>query len=241
MVRLGINIDHIATLRNARGENFPSVVEAALVAETNGADLITVHLREDRRHIKDIDVINLKNTIKTELNLEMALTQEMINFALEIKPDFVCIVPENRQELTTEGGLDVLANFDALGNAIEILKSQNILTSLFVDANSDQITAASDLGAYSIEIHTGHYGASKKPYLQNECYYRIKDMCELAHSLELAVNAGHGLNYHNVKPIANLPQMNELNIGFAIIANSLFWGMPTAVAKMKQLICEKQF
>ncbi|MEN9391091.1 MAG: hypothetical protein RL017_388, partial [Pseudomonadota bacterium] len=234
-------IDHIATIRNARGENFPSVVEAALVAETNGADLITVHLREDRRHIKDADVINLRNNIKTELNLEMALTQEMIDFALEIKPNFVCIVPEKRQELTTEGGLNVLANFDALGNAIEILKAHNILTSLFVDANSDQITAASDLGAYSIEIHTGKYANCKKPYLQNDVYYQIKDMCELANSLELVVNAGHGLTYHNVKPIANIPQMNELNIGFAIIANSIFWGLPKAVAKMKQLICEKQF
>lgn len=240
MIRLGVNIDHIATVRNARGEEFPSVIEAGLIAESNGADLITVHLREDRRHIKDNDVILLRQTLKTELNLEMAATQEMLDFALEVRPDYVCLVPEKREELTTEGGLNVLGNFDQIGSIIETLQSNGILVSLFVDPDIEQITAASDVNAYAIEIHTGKYALSKKAYYNNDEYYKIKDMCELADSLELVVNAGHGLNYHNVKPIAKLPQMHELNIGFAIISQSLFWGLPKAISTMKQLMLEER-
>ena len=240
MIRLGVNIDHVATLRNARGEAFPSVVEAGLVAETNGADLITVHLREDRRHIKDNDVILLRQTLKSELNLEMAVTPQMIDLALEIQPDFICLVPEKRQELTTEGGLNVLDNLNQIADAISLLHTKGVLVSLFVDADAEQITAASDINADAIEIHTGKYATSKRVYTANDDYYKVKDMCELADSLELTVNAGHGLNYNNVKPIARIPQIHELNIGFAIIAQSLFWGLPKAVATMKKLMLEER-
>ncbi|MCE2705811.1 MAG: pyridoxine 5'-phosphate synthase [Proteobacteria bacterium] len=236
MIRLGVNIDHIATIRNARGEPFPSVIEAALVAETNGADLITVHLREDRRHIKDDDVFLLRQTLKTQLNLEMAATQEMLEIALEVRPDFVCLVPEKRQELTTEGGLDVINNFNHIANIIKTLHDNKIWTSIFIDPDSTQITAAREANAYAIEIHTGKYAQAKNNYSSTEEFFRIKDMAELADSLELIVNAGHGLNYHNVQPIARLPQMHELNIGYAIIAQSVFAGLPNAVSKMKQLM-----
>lgn len=240
MIRLGVNIDHIATIRNARGEPFPSIVEAGLIAETHGADLITVHLREDRRHIKDDDVILLRQTLKTQLNLEMAATQEMLNIALEVRPDFVCLVPEKRQELTTEGGLDVIKNFNHMSNMIKILHENNIWVSLFIDPDSEQIMAAREANAYAIEIHTGKYAATKNNYVNNEEYYRIKDIAEFADSLELVVNAGHGLNYHNVKPIAKLPQIHELNIGFAIIAQSVFIGLAQAVSDMKQLMLSQR-
>lgn len=240
MIRLGVNIDHIATIRNARGELFPSVVEAGLVAETHGADLITVHLREDRRHIKDDDVILLRQTLKTQLNLEMAATQEMLDIALEVRPDFVCLVPEKRQELTTEGGLDVIKNFNHIANMIKVLHENKIWVSLFVDPDSEQITAAREANAYAIEIHTGKYAEAKDNYFSTEEFYRIKDMAEFADSLELIVNAGHGLNYHNVKPIARLPEMHELNIGFAIIAQSLFIGLPQAVQQMKKLMLDER-
>lgn len=240
MIRLGVNIDHIATLRNARGEAFPSVIEAGLIAETNGADLITVHLREDRRHIKDNDVILLRQTLKTELNLEMAATNEMLEFALQVRPDFVCLVPEKREELTTEGGLDVLGNLESIANMVTTLQSNGISTSLFIDADEQQITAASDLGAHAIEIHTGAYAALKNNFICSEEFYKIKDMAEYASSIGLIVNAGHGINYQNVKPIARIPQINELNIGYVIIANSIFWGLPKAVSTMKQLMQEER-
>lgn len=240
MIRLGINIDHVATLRNARGEVFPSVIEAGLVAETHGADLITVHLREDRRHIKDDDVILLRQILKTQLNLEMAATQEMVEFALEVRPDFVCLVPEKRQELTTEGGLNVVQNVNGLSEIVSLLQKNGILVSLFVDPDTDQISASRETNAYAIEIHTGKYAAAKSAMQLNNEFYRIKDMCELADSLELTVNAGHGLTYHNVKPIARLPQINELNIGYAIIAQSLFWGLPHAVSEMKRIMHEER-
>jgi len=236
MIRLGVNIDHIATLRNARGEPFPSVIEAALVAETHGADLITVHLREDRRHIKDDDVFLLRQTLKTELNLEMAATNEMLDIALEVRPHYVCLVPEKREELTTEGGLDVVKNFQHISNIIRTLHENRIWTSLFIDADAEQITAAREANAYAIEIHTGKYAAPKANYASCEEFYQIKAMAELADSLELVVNAGHGLNYHNVTPIAQITQMHELNIGFAIIAQSVFCGLGNAVAKMKELM-----
>jgi len=238
MIRLGVNIDHIATLRNARGEAFPSVIEAGLIAETNGADLITVHLREDRRHIKDNDVILLRQTLKTQLNLEMAATDEMVNFALKVKPDFVCLVPEKRQELTTEGGLNVIANLENLKEIIAKLKDQSILTSLFIDASKEQIDAAIEARAYAIEIHTGEYARLKDNYLASDEFKRIKDMAKYARSLGLVVNAGHGLNYHNVQPIAGLPEIHELNIGFAIISQSIFFGLPKAIQDMKELMLQ---
>lgn len=240
MTRLGINIDHVATLRNARGEVFPSVIEAALVAETHGADLITVHLREDRRHIKDDDVILLRQTIKTQLNLEMAANAAMVEFALEVKPDYVCLVPEKRKELTTEGGLNVVSHFDEINDIIKTLHKNEILVSLFVDPDTEQITAAREANAYAIEIHTGKYAAIKADPQFSDEFYRIKDMAELADSLELVVNAGHGLNYHNVKPIAHLPQIHELNIGFAIIAQSIMWGLPKAISHMKYLMIKER-
>ena len=236
MVRLGVNIDHVATLRNARGECFPSVVEAALIAETNGADLITVHLREDRRHIQDNDVRLLKQSIKTQLNLEMAVTNDMLDFALEVCPEFVCLVPEKRQELTTEGGLNILSNTNEIARMVNVLNTSGILTSLFIEPSSEQVKEAANIGAYAIEIHTGKYAKSKSTYYSNDEYYKIKEMSELAHSLGLKVNAGHGLNYHNVMPIARLKHMHELNIGFAIISQSLFCGLPNAILQMKQLI-----
>lgn len=238
MIRLGVNIDHVATLRNARGEAFPSVIEAGLIAETNGADLITVHLREDRRHIKDDDVILLRQTLKTELNLEMAVTDEMIDFALEVRPDYVCLVPEKRQELTTEGGLNILGNLDHIAAAIDTLQKNDILVSLFIDADEEQITTANEIGSHAIEIHTGRYALLKRDYMISDEFHKIKNMCEYADSLGLIVNAGHGLNYHNVQAIAAIPEIHELNIGFVIIAQSVFCGLPDAVRKMKQLMIE---
>ncbi len=238
MTRLGVNIDHIATIRNARGEVFPSVIEAALIAESNGADLITAHLREDRRHIKDKDLLLLREVIKTELNMEMAATTAMLNIALQIKPDFVCLVPEKREELTTEGGLDVIKNFDNVALMVDKLQSNHIKVSLFIDANEQQISYAQKTNAYAIEIHTGKYAKSKDNYYTQPEYLQIKNMVEYAHSLNLTVNAGHGLNYHNVAPIAQLPHIHELNIGFAIIAQSVFYGLPSAVSQMKNLIAK---
>ena len=236
MIRLGVNIDHIATIRNARGEVFPSVIEAGLIAESNGADLITVHLREDRRHIKDNDVILLRQTLKTQLNLEMALTNEMVDFALQIRPDFVCLVPEKRQELTTEGGLNVVDNFHNIYEAVSTLQDSGIRTSLFIDASKDQITAARDANAYAIEIHTGKYAMIKDSHLSDPEFEKIKIMAQYADELDLIVNAGHGLHYHNVQAIAAIPYIHELNIGFAIIAQSVFHGLGNSIAEMKRLM-----
>lgn len=241
MIRLGVNIDHIATIRNARGESFPSVVEAGLVAETSGADLITVHLREDRRHIKDEDVMFLRKALKTELNLEMAATKNMLDFALKVHPDYVCLVPEKRQELTTEGGLDVINNYENIAEIVKILSKNNILVSIFVDSDIKQITACREINSYAIEIHTGRYANEKGNWDNSQEFYKIRDMAEFADSLGLVVNAGHGLNYHNVKPIARIPQIRELNIGFSIIAQSVFWGLPKAVAEMKRLMLEEEY
>jgi pyridoxine 5-phosphate synthase len=240
MIRLGVNIDHIATVRNARNERFPSVVEAGLIAETHGADLITVHLREDRRHIKDQDVILLRQTLKTQLNLEMAATPEMLDFALDIRPNFVCLVPEKRQELTTEGGLNVIDNFNYISEMVNVLHENKIWVSLFVDPDSEQITAAREANAAAIEIHTGKYASAAQLGDNSDEFYRIKDMCEFADSLDLTVNAGHGLDYHNVKPIAAIPQIKELNIGYAIIAKSIFTGLPHAVKEMKDLMLDSR-
>lgn len=235
---LGVNIDHIATLRNARGTNYPDPVHAADVAERAGADGITVHLREDRRHIKDRDVRILAQTINTRLNLEMAVTDEMLAIAEEVKPMFCCLVPEKREELTTEGGLDVAGNLAVMKQACERLAAANILVSLFIDADKQQIDAAVECGAPYIEIHTGQYAEATSEAELEEELARLVEGIEYADKRGLKVNAGHGLHYHNVKPIAAIPQLIELNIGHAIIARAAFDGLATAVADMRKLMLE---
>ncbi|WP_312179981.1 pyridoxine 5'-phosphate synthase [Pantoea sp. CTOTU46764] len=235
---LGVNIDHIATVRNARGTNYPDPVQAAFVAEQAGADGITVHLREDRRHITDRDVRILRDTIQTRMNLEMAVTDEMIDIACEIKPQFVCLVPEKRQEVTTEGGLDVAGQQDKINAAVRLLSDAGILVSLFIDADHRQIEAAVASGAPYIEIHTGAYAEAPEGLARQAELSRIRKAATFAASLGLKVNAGHGLTYHNVQPIAELPEMHELNIGHAIIGRALFSGLADAVSEMKQLMRE---
>ncbi|HBZ17376.1 MAG TPA: pyridoxine 5'-phosphate synthase [Pantoea sp.] len=235
---LGVNIDHIATVRNARGTNYPDPVQAAFVAEQAGADGITVHLREDRRHITDRDVRILRDTIQTRMNLEMAVTDEMIDIACEIKPHFVCLVPEKRQEVTTEGGLDVAGQQDKINAAVRLLSEAGILVSLFIDADHRQIEAAVTSGAPYIEIHTGAYAEAPEGLERQAELSRIRKAATFAASLGLKVNAGHGLTYHNVQPIAELPEMHELNIGHAIIGRALFSGLADAVTEMKQLMRE---
>ncbi len=235
---LGVNIDHIATLRNARGTQYPDPVHAADIAERAGADGITVHLREDRRHIKDRDVKLLRQTINTRLNLEMAVTDEMLAIAIDTQPEFCCLVPEKRQELTTEGGLDVVGNLSKVKEACQRLAQHNILVSLFIDAQEQQIEAAVECGAPYIEIHTGQYAEAKNEAEQEQHLGVLKHGIEYASSLGLKVNAGHGLHYHNVKPVAAIEQIIELNIGHAIIARAAFDGLATAVADMKRLMLE---
>jgi pyridoxine 5-phosphate synthase len=235
---LGVNIDHIATVRNARGTNYPDPVQAAFVSEQAGADGITVHLREDRRHITDRDVRILRDTIQTRMNLEMAVTDEMVGIACDIKPHFVCLVPEKRQEVTTEGGLDVAGQQDKINAAVKILSEAGILVSLFIDADHRQIEAAVASGAPYIEIHTGAYAEAPEGLEREAELSRIRKAATFAASLGLKVNAGHGLTYHNVQPIAELPEMHELNIGHAIIGRALFSGLAEAVSDMKQLMRE---
>lgn len=237
-ILLGVNIDHIATLRNARGTNYPNPVHAADVAERAGADGITVHLREDRRHIKDDDVFLLKQTINTRLNLEMAVTDEMLSIAAKVLPEFCCLVPEKREELTTEGGLDVAGNFDKIKEACTRLSEQGTLTSLFIDADERQIEAAVDAGAPFIEIHTGQYAEAPHEFAAHEELENLVHGIQYAHKLGLKVNAGHGLHYHNVKPIAAIPELIELNIGHAIIASAAFDGLEKAVRDMRALMQE---
>ena len=237
-ILLGVNIDHIATLRNARGTRYPDPVHAADIAERAGADGITVHLREDRRHIKDRDVRLLSETINTRLNLEMAVTEEMLDIALEIKPAFCCLVPEKREELTTEGGLDVAGNKDNVKRACERLAKAGIQVSLFIDAEEKQIDAALECGAPYIEIHTGQYAEASSEEQQETELQRLKSGIEYAAQKGLKVNAGHGLHYHNVKPIAAIPELVELNIGHAIIARAAFDGLEKAVADMRILMQE---
>ncbi|HHQ6569793.1 TPA: pyridoxine 5'-phosphate synthase [Serratia fonticola] len=235
---LGVNIDHIATLRNARGTNYPDPVQAAFIAEQAGADGITVHLREDRRHITDRDVHILRQTIQTRMNLEMAVTDEMLDIAIELKPQFCCLVPEKRQEVTTEGGLDVAGQQDKMAVAVERLAQAGILVSLFIDADHRQIDAAVAVGAPYIEIHTGAYAEAQGDLAIQAELKRIAKAATYAASKGLKVNAGHGLTYHNVQPIAALPEMYELNIGHAIIGQAVMSGLPAAVADMKLLMRE---
>lgn len=238
MIKLGVNIDHVATIRQARDTRYPSVVQAALRAEESGADSITLHLREDRRHIQDADVFALRGLLQTKMNLEMAVTQEMIAIALEVKPQDVCLVPEKREERTTEGGLDVIANFDAVKDACDRLGRAGIRVSLFIGPDIKQIDAAQQAGAPVIEIHTGAFADSGEGKQKKDELMRIVTAVAHGVNLGLAVNAGHGLNYHNVKDIAAIPGIEELNIGHAIIAHALFVGWDNAVREMKQLMLD---
>jgi len=237
-ILLGVNIDHIATLRQARGTSYPDPVHAAAVAEHAGAEGITVHLREDRRHIIDRDIYLLAKTLKTRMNFEMAVTDEMLDIACEVKPTYVCLVPEKREELTTEGGLDVAGQMGKVGAAVQRLDEVGIKVSLFIDADKIQIDAAVEVGAPLIEIHTGCYADAKNEAEEAKELARITEMAKYAHSKGLVVNAGHGLHYHNVKPIAAIPELYELNIGHAIIARAAIDGLATAVRDMKQLMNE---
>ncbi|WP_286262535.1 pyridoxine 5'-phosphate synthase [Thalassotalea atypica] len=237
-IYLGVNVDHIATLRQARGTNYPDPVHAASVAEHAGADGITVHLREDRRHIQDRDIYVLKETLKTRMNFEMAVTDEMLDIACDVKPEFVCLVPEKREELTTEGGLDVVGQLDKITQAVARLSEQAIKTSLFIDADKAQIEAAVATKAPYIEIHTGHYADATTEAAQEKELARLIEGIKFADSLGLRVNAGHGLHYFNVKPIAAIEEVIELNIGHAIIARAAIDGLDKAVRDMKQLMTE---
>ncbi len=232
---LGVNIDHVATIRQARGASYPSVLEAARVAENAGADAITVHLREDRRHIQDQEVEALCQQVRTRVNLEMAVTDEMLVIAELNRPADVCLVPEKREELTTEGGLDVLSHFDAIKYACKHLGSAGIRVSLFIDPDIAQLDAARGCGAPVIELHTGSYADADKADVESE-YQRIVSAAEHGESIGLQVNAGHGLHYQNVQPIVRIPQLVELNIGHSIVAQALFVGLDKAVKDMLLLM-----
>ncbi len=235
-ILLGVNIDHIATLRQARGTRYPDPVQAAIEAEEAGADGITLHLRKDRRHIQDRDVIMIKDVLQTRMNLEMEATQEMIAFARKVKPEHCCLVPENRQELTTEGGLDVVTQELKISSACEQLSGENIEVSLFIDPEPEQIDAAVRCKAPVIELHTGRYAdATGNPEKMQELR-RIVDAVAYAQEQGLIVNAGHGLFYHNVEAIAAIPGINELNIGHGIVARAVFTGFKQAIIEMKGLI-----
>jgi len=235
---LGVNIDHVATLRQSRGTRYPEPIQAALAAEQAGADSITLHLREDRRHIQDRDVEMLITILQTRMNLEMAVTEEMLAIAERIKPADCCLVPERREELTTEGGLDVAGQKTRITEACERLAQAGVRVSLFIDADPEQVIAAAECGAPVIELHTGHYADAGSNNEQQKELNRIAQAVELGLESRLQVNAGHGLHYHNVQAIAAMPGVRELNIGHAIIARSLFTGLPEAVAEMKRLMIE---
>lgn len=236
-ITLGVNIDHVATIRQARGTRYPDPVYAAQIAEQSGADSITLHLREDRRHIQERDALLLKQVVQTKLNLEIAIVDEMLDFACELKPEDVCLVPEKREELTTEGGLDVVGQLAQVRLACDRLAQAGARVSPFIDANLEQIDAVIECGAPCIEIHTGHFadaqGEQQFVYLES-----INKAIDYAHSKGLQVNAGHGLHYHNVKVIAANPLLSELNIGHAIIADSIFNGLAHSVREMKRLMLE---
>ncbi|QWE24181.1 pyridoxine 5'-phosphate synthase [Polynucleobacter sp. AP-Elch-400A-B2] len=237
ILELGINIDHVATLRNARGTTYPDPLKAARLAEEVGADLITLHLREDRRHIKDADLLALRPLIQTRMNLECAVTPEMINIACRVQPHDVCLVPEKREEVTTEGGLDVIGHFEAVKAATTQLKAAGIRVSLFIDPEERQIQAAKDVGATVVELHTGRYadlaGDQQKQELE-----RIRTAAQFGKNIGLRVNAGHGLHEGNVIPVAGIVELSELNIGHAIVAEALFKGWQKAITDMKALMVQ---
>lgn len=236
-LELGINIDHVATLRNARGTIYPDPLRAARLAEEAGADLITLHLREDRRHIKDADLLALRPLIQTRMNLECAVTPEMINIACQVKPHDVCLVPEKREEVTTEGGLDVVGHFEIVKAATTQLKNVGIRVSLFIDPEEKQIQAAKDAGASVVELHTGRY-ADLSGEAQIQELERIRKAAQYGKSIGLRVNAGHGLHEGNVVPIAAIAELSELNIGHAIVAEALFKGWQKAITDMKALMVQ---
>jgi len=232
---LGVNIDHVATIRQARGASYPSVLEAARIAEDAGADAITVHLREDRRHIQDDEVVALCKQVRTRVNLEMAVTDEMLAIAELNRPADVCLVPEKREELTTEGGLDVVSHFDAVRNACQRLGEAGIRVSLFIDPDIEQLDAARACGAPVVELHTGSYAEADGPGVEIE-YRRLVRAAEYGDSIGLQINAGHGLHYRNVQAIVRIPQLVELNIGHSIVAQALFVGLHKAVVDMLALM-----
>ncbi|NCF35499.1 MAG: pyridoxine 5'-phosphate synthase [Gammaproteobacteria bacterium] len=236
-ITLGVNIDHVATLRQARGTRFPDPVYAAQVAEYSGADSITFHLREDRRHIQERDALLLKQVVNTKLNLEMAITDEMLAFASEFQAEDVCLVPEKREELTTEGGLDVVGQIQQVRTACARLAEVGSRVSPFIDASREQVDAVVECGAPCIEVHTGHY-ADASGDAQARLLETINDVIAYAHGKGLQVNAGHGLNRHNVRPIAANPLVTELNIGHAIVADAVFLGLAQAIKDIKQLMLE---
>lgn len=235
-ILLGVNVDHIATLRQARGTRYPDPVKAALDAEEAGADGITVHLREDRRHIQDRDVLLMKQTLQTRMNFEMGVTEFMLGFAEKLKPEHVCLVPETRQELTTEGGLDVLGQEARIREAVQRLSAVGAEVSLFIDADPRQIEAAQRVGAPAIELHTGRYADATTPTELAQELERIREGVACGVQQGLIVNAGHGLHYHNAEAVAAIAGINELNIGHAIMAHALFVGLKAAVREMKELI-----
>jgi pyridoxine 5-phosphate synthase len=237
MIELGVNIDHVATLRQARGTSYPDPVRAALLAESAGADAITLHLREDRRHIQDRDVETLRAQLRTRMNLEAAVTREMLQIAVRVRPHDVCLVPERRMELPTEGGLDVAGQFERVREACELLGGAGIRVSLFINADAVQIDAAKAAGAPVIELHTGHYADTTGDEQAAE-FGRIRAAVAHGKRIGLKVHAGHGLNYDNVAPIAALPDIAELNIGHAIVAQAVFSGWEAAVREMKRLMTE---
>jgi pyridoxine 5-phosphate synthase len=238
VIDLGVNIDHVATVRNARGTVYPDPLRAALLAEQAGADLITLHLREDRRHIKDADVLAIRPELTTRMNLEAAVTQEMIDFACRVKPQDVCLVPERREEVTTEGGLDVVRYYGQVEAAVKQLAGEGIRVSLFIDADETQIEAASSVGAPVIELHTGRYAEARDEAELAAELERIKLGVRAGVRRGLRVNAGHGLHYTNVQPIAAIQEIHELNIGHAIVAHALFVGWEHAVREMKAIMVD---
>ncbi len=237
-ILLGVNIDHVATLRQARGTRYPEPVQAALVAEQAGADAITLHLREDRRHIQERDVYLLRDVLQTRMNLEMAVTDEMLAIAEDVRPADCCLVPERREELTTEGGLDVAGQKERIRDACERLAAAGVRVSLFVDPDPVQVEAAREVGAPVVEIHTGHYAEARGRTAREDELKRIAHAVLHGAELGLQVNAGHGLDYHNVAAVAALPHVRELNIGHAIIARAVFTGLETAVREMLRLMRE---
>lgn len=240
-ILLGVNVDHVATLRQARHTRYPDPVAAVIAAEAGGADGITIHLREDRRHIQDRDVELIHQTLLTRLNLEMAITEDMLKLAERLQPQHCCLVPEKRAELTTEGGLDVIGNEAEIQAACQRLAEKHIEVSLFIDPELDQIDASIRCGAPTIEIHTGQYAEAKTKEEAEFELQRIIAATHYAAQQDLIVNAGHGLNYQNVAAIAQIPKMNELNIGHGIIARAIFVGLEQAVREMKQLMLHARF